>query len=91
VRPEVIERLRRVVDDFDDTIKDVCRTIFQLHSSIGHDLRNQLDDVVAVVRRGLGFVFWLIIDGLVIVVLSSIAVDLVVVVRELLSNVVWYA
>jgi signal transduction histidine kinase len=86
VRPEVIERLRRAVDDLDDTIKDVRRTIFQLHSPTGHDLRNQLDDVVAAARRGLGFAPRLIIDGPVIAVPSPIAADLVAVVRELLSN-----
>jgi signal transduction histidine kinase len=86
VRPEVVERLRRAVDDLDDTIKDVRRTIFQLHSPTGQDLRNQLDDVVAAARRGLGFSPRLLIEGPVIAVPSPIAADLVAVVRELLSN-----
>ena len=86
VRPEVVERLRRAVDDLDDTIKDVRRTIFQLHSPTGHDLRNQLDDVVAAARRGLGFAPRLVIEGPVIAVPAPVAADVVAVVRELLSN-----
>jgi signal transduction histidine kinase len=86
VRPEVVDRLRRAVDDLDDTIKDVRRTIFQLHSPTGHDLRNQLDDVVAAARRGLGFAPRLLIDGPVIAVPPQVAADVVAVVRELLSN-----
>ncbi|MGN6611183.1 MAG: GAF domain-containing protein [Angustibacter sp.] len=86
VRPEVVERLRRAVDDLDDTIKDVRRTIFQLHSPTGQDLRNQLDDVVAAARRGLGFAPRLVIEGPVIAVPPTVAADVVAVVRELLSN-----
>ena len=33
VKPVVAQRLERVVDDLDDTIKDVRRTIYQLHAS----------------------------------------------------------
>ncbi len=86
VRPEVVDRLRRAVDDLDDTIKDVRRTIFQLHSPTGQDLRNQLDDVVAAARRGLGFAPRLLIEGPAIAVPPVVAADVVAVVRELLSN-----
>lgn len=87
-RPESAQRLHRAVDDLDDTIKDVRRTIFALHSPAGHDLRNQLDDVVAEARASLGFVPRLLIEGPSIAVPPEVAADVVAVVRELLSNVV---
>ncbi len=87
-RTETAQRLSQAVDDLDDTIKDVRRTIFQLHSPVGQDLRNQLDDLVLTARDGLGFAPQLSIEGPVIALPPDTCADLVAVARELLSNAV---
>jgi signal transduction histidine kinase len=87
-RPQVSGRLERVVDDLDDTIKDVRRTIFQLQARSAPlgGLRNQLEEVVAEAREPLGFPVRLRVDGALSTIPPQIAADLVAVLRETLSN-----
>jgi signal transduction histidine kinase len=83
----VSERLERAVDDLDDTIKDVRRTIFQLRTRPGQGgLREDLDAVVVAARETLGFLPRLRTDGPLSSVPPSVAADLVAVLRETLSN-----
>lgn len=91
LRPQTAERLSRAVDDLDDTIKDVRRTIFQLHAPAGQDLRNQLEEVLSAARLGLGFAPRLVVDGPVVAIPPEVAADLLAVVRELLANVARHA
>jgi signal transduction histidine kinase len=87
LRPSVSERLERAVDDLDDTIKDVRRTIFQLRTRPGQGgLREDLDAVVVAARETLGFLPRLRTDGPLSSVPPSVAADLVAVLRETLSN-----
>jgi signal transduction histidine kinase len=56
VKPLVTQRLERVVDDLDETIKDIRRTIYQLHASPGQSgLRSELDEVLEQAEDALGF------------------------------------
>ncbi|MFP5334005.1 MAG: sensor histidine kinase, partial [Actinomycetes bacterium] len=87
VNPEVSERLEHVVDDLDETIKDVRRTIFQLqarHPAGG--LRQDIESVVTEAGDALGFAPRLRVEGPLSSVPAPIAEDLVAVLRESLSN-----
>jgi signal transduction histidine kinase len=88
VRPTVSDRLERVVDDLDDTIKDVRRTIFHLQARSAPlgGLRQQLETVVQEARGPLGFPVRLRIEGPLSSVPAPVGDDMVAVLREALSN-----
>lgn len=87
-KPDVAARLSRSVDDLDDTIKDIRRTIFAL-GSMG-DAADIQTEVVRMVDRAaetLGFPPTLTFDGPVRTrVGSAVAPDLLAVLGEALSN-----
>jgi signal transduction histidine kinase len=93
VRQPVQERLEQAVDDLDDTIKDVRRTIFHLHGrgAAGGGLTADLESVVAEARPALGFLPRLRTEGPASAVAPEVAADLVAVLREALSNVARHA
>jgi signal transduction histidine kinase len=92
IRPSVTRRLERVVDDLDDTIKDVRRTIYQLHASPTHaGLRSELDEVLEQAEESLGFAPALRTDGPLSTVPDVVGADLVAVLRESLANVAKHA
>lgn len=87
VRPAVAERLEGVVDDLDETIKDVRRTIFQLQGQRRlSGLRDDLEAVIADARGPLGFAPRLRTEGALSTVPADVAADLLAVLRETLSN-----
>ncbi|WP_088281060.1 GAF domain-containing sensor histidine kinase [Kineosporia sp. A_224] len=90
--PEVAKRLARAVDDLDDTIKDVRRTIFQLHgTAVSSPLRDQLEELVATARADLGIAVRLVIEGPILAVPDDLAPEVLAVAREALSNVAKHA
>jgi len=92
VKPVVAQRLERVVDDLDDTIKDVRRTIYQLHASPAQGgLRGDLDEVLEHAEDALGFAPSLRTEGPLSAVPDEIGADLIAVLRESLTNVAKHA
>ena len=93
--PEAANRVRRAVDDLDDTIKEIRSTIFALQSPAplsGQGLRAAVTRVVAGAAPALGFEPRVTFDGLVdSAVPGPIAEQLVAVLREGLSNVARHA
>ena len=87
VKPQVAQRLERVVDDLDETIKDVRRTIYQLHATPGvGGLRSEIDEVLEHAEDALGFAPSLRTDGPLSAVPDEVGADLVAVLRESLTN-----
>ncbi|WP_088317600.1 GAF domain-containing sensor histidine kinase [Kineosporia sp. R_H_3] len=90
--PEVARRLARAVDDLDDTIKDVRRTIFQLHgTAVRSPLRDELEELVATARADLGVAVRLVVEGPILAVPDDLAPEVLAVAREALSNVAKHA
>ncbi|WP_128382248.1 GAF domain-containing sensor histidine kinase [Streptomyces cavernae] len=89
-RPEVAERVRRVVDDLDDTIKVVRSTIYSLHErdrSESAGLRARLVTEVGKAAEALGFTPALRMSGLLDTdVPDGHREQLLAVLREALSN-----
>jgi signal transduction histidine kinase len=87
VKPLVSQRLERVVDDLDETIKDIRRTIYQLHASPGQSgLRSELDEVIEQAEDALGFAPSMRTDGPLSAIPDEVGADLVAVLRESLAN-----
>ena len=87
VKPLVSQRLERVVDDLDETIKDIRRTIYQLHASPGQSgLRSELDEVLEQAEDALGFAPSMRTDGPLSAIPDEVGADLVAVLRESLAN-----
>lgn len=87
VKPLVSQRLERVVDDLDETIKDIRRTIYQLHASPGQSgLRAELDEVLEQAEDALGFAPSMRTDGPLSAIPDEVGADLVAVLRESLAN-----
>jgi len=81
------QRLDRAVDDLDETIKDVRRTIFALHSRPGEgDLRADVDHELALAADRLGFAPSLEVGGPLGSVPAPLRADLLAVLREALAN-----
>ncbi|MCU1433152.1 MAG: hypothetical protein JWP95_2257 [Actinotalea sp.] len=94
VHPAVRDRLERAVDDLDDTIKDVRRTIFHLHgrgAAGTGGLAAEVDEVLGDARGTLGFPPRLRTRGAMAGVPPQVAADVVAVLREALSNVARHA
>lgn len=91
--PAVAERVATAVDELDATIKDIRRTIFQLHAPAGsRDLRAKLADNVALLVPALGLAPRLTTDGPVDTLVSdTVRAHLLAVLREALSNVARHA
>ncbi|MDF2144197.1 GAF domain-containing sensor histidine kinase [Knoellia sp. p5-6-4] len=88
VKPTVATRLERVVDDLDETIKDVRRTIYQLHAGPAGagGLRSEIDEVLEHAEDALGFAPSLRTDGPLSAVPDEVGADLIAVLRESLTN-----
>lgn len=87
VKPEVHRRIGAVIDDLDNTIRDVRATIFQLRGGDTDDLRGEVRRLAADARHGLGFDPRLSIDGpLDTLVVGEARAALLAVLREALSN-----
>jgi signal transduction histidine kinase len=91
--PVAAARLSSAIDDIDQTIKDIRRTIFALSSAThARDLRRELEQILDDVSKLLGFKPDLRLDGPVdSVVTDAIREQLLAVLRETLSNIVRHA
>jgi len=91
-QPTVGTRLDEAVDNLDEAIKDIRRTIFELHRAKPmRGLRAEIEDVVRDSRQTLAFIPDLTIDGRLDVLGAEMEADLVAVVREGLANIVRHA
>ncbi|MET0821813.1 MAG: GAF domain-containing protein [Aeromicrobium sp.] len=91
--PAAVERLSSAIDDIDQTIKDIRRTIFALSSTTqAADLRTELELVVHDAAKLLGFKPGLTLSGPVDSAIEDDVRDpLLAVLRETLSNIVRHA
>lgn len=90
--PEVLDRLNTVVDDLDQTIRDIRGAIFALRDPMSETLPGQIRTLMDKARIPLGFRPMLYLDGpLDSAVPDSIKPALLAVLREALSNVVQHA
>ncbi len=90
--PTVRLRLDEAVDDLDAAIKDIRRTIFELHRARPtRELREEIEDLVRACTETLGFAPDLIIEGPLGELTADLEADLVAVVREGLANVARHA
>jgi signal transduction histidine kinase len=91
--PAAADRLSSAIDDIDQTIKDIRRTIFALSSAAdSQDLRAEIDHVLHDASKLLGFKPQLTLDGPVDSVVSvDVRDQLLAVLREALSNIVRHA
>jgi signal transduction histidine kinase len=92
-RPEVATRVRRAVDDLDDTIRQIRSTIFALQAPPDEEsLRSRMHTVVDAAAERLGFAPSVRLAGLLdTAVGDAVGEDLLAVVREALSNVARHA
>src|SRR4051794_8473477 len=92
VNPEVGERLEKAVDDLDQTIRDIRTTIFELQHRQGGSLKSLVRALVKEYAPVLGFTPTVRILGPVdTVVSSSLAEQVLAVLREALSNIARHA
>ena len=90
--PTVRARLDEAVDSLDAAIKDIRRTIFELHrAQPTRDLREEISELVRASVQALGFVPDLTIDGSLDALTAELEADLFAVVREGLANVARHA
>ncbi|ACY96098.1 MULTISPECIES: GAF domain-containing sensor histidine kinase [Thermomonospora] len=92
-RPDAQARVRRAVDDLDDTIRQIRSTIFALQTPPDEEsLRSRLHHVVDAAAENLGFAPSVRLDGLLdTAVDESIGEHLLAVTHEALSNVARHA
>lgn len=91
--PVAVERLSSAIDDIDETIKDIRRTIFALSAAAESvDLRAELEQMLENVAKLLGFRPELRLTGAVDTLISDDAREhLLAVLGEALSNIVRHA
>ena len=84
----VVRRIEDVVDQLDETIRELRYAIFGLEArGAGAGLREQLVRVIAEEQKGLGFEPRLVIDGSLESIGEDVATQLLATLREALSNV----
>jgi signal transduction histidine kinase len=92
IKPEVVERVSRSVDDLDTTIRDIRSAIFELRAPANAALRTRLRSLVESATGTLGFRPALVLDGPIDSAVPERARgDLLAVVQEALSNVARHA
>ncbi len=85
-------RLETAVDQLDETISDVRRTIFSLHARAGRgDVLTDVEHELAVAADQLGFTPALHVEGVLDDLPLSLRADVLAVLRETLSNVARHA
>jgi signal transduction histidine kinase len=86
-RPEVADRINKVVDDLDTTIRDIRGAIFELRTPGADDLRTEVRSMVDEARAALGYRPELVLEGPVdTAVPDEVRPDLLAVLREALAN-----
>jgi signal transduction histidine kinase len=90
--PTVRVRLDEAVDSLDAAIKDIRKTIFELHRAMpSRELRQEIEELVREATQSLGFAPELTVEGRLDALTAELEADLVAVVREGLANVVRHA
>jgi PAS domain S-box-containing protein len=91
--PDVVERIDHVIDELDETIRELRTAIYglQSHAVRAGGLREGIMRVIAEERDVLGIEPRVSLDGLVDVVTDDVAEHLLAVLREALSNVARHA
>ncbi|MEP7018906.1 MAG: GAF domain-containing protein [Actinomycetota bacterium] len=90
--PTVATRLNEAVDELDAAIKDIRRTIFELHRERPtRELRAEIVDLVRGYTESLGFTPLLVMDGPLDELAGDLEADVVAVIREGLANVARHA
>ncbi len=89
----VADRLKTVIGDLDNTIKELRGAIFDLHQTPQRatNLRARLFDLVNSAERGLGFVPTISFAGTIDAVPDPMATHVLAVVQEALSNIIRHA
>jgi signal transduction histidine kinase len=91
-QPDVQQRVNRVIDDLDTTIREIRGAIFELRGAAQHSFRTEVRDLVEEAHTALGFRPALRIDGPVdTTVPDTQRTALLAVLRESLSNVAKHA
>lgn len=91
-RPEVTDRITRAVEEIDETIRDIRRTIFELEARARRGLRVDIFAQTDAARGALGFTPELRLEGPIDTAVSEPTADhLLATLREALSNVVQHA
>jgi signal transduction histidine kinase len=92
-KPDVAHRVRRAIDDLDDTIRQIRSTIFALQTSAGDEgLRSRLHTIIDAAAESLGFAPSVRLDGLLdTAVDEQVGEHLLAVLHEALSNVARHA
>jgi two-component system, NarL family, sensor histidine kinase DevS len=91
-RPEVTDRITRAVEEIDETIRDIRRTIFELEERSRRGLRIDIFAQTDAAREALGFTPELRLEGPIDTAVSEPTADrLLATLREALSNVVKHA
>jgi signal transduction histidine kinase len=92
-KPDVALRVRRAIDDLDDTIRQIRSTIFALQAPAGAEgLRSRVHTVVDTATENLGFAPSVRLDGLLdTAVDDEVGEHLLAVLQEALSNVARHA
>ena len=85
--PDQARRLSSVVDDLDDTIREIRSVIFSLQSNRADGLRSDILRIVSEERLVLGFEPRVRFEGPVDTISESVAAELLASLREALSNV----
>ena len=85
--PDQARRLSSVVDDLDDTIREIRSVIFSLQSNRADGLRSDILRIVSEERLVLGFEPRVRFEGPVDTISESVATELLATLREALSNV----
>ena len=92
LRPEAAARINSAVDDLDETIRDIRRSIFELRAPAGTTLRTEVRDAIDAATSTLGFQPVLDVSGPVdSAVPDDIVPELLAVLGEALSNVARHA
>ena len=89
--PDQARRLSSVVDDLDDTIREIRSVIFSLQSNRADGLRSDILRIVSEERLVLGFEPRVRFEGPVDTISESVATELLASLREALSNVARHA
>jgi len=90
--PEIVQRLGPIIDDLDDTIRELRSTIFGLSArQAPASTRSEIQRIITEEQGVLGFEPALRLDGAIDALPSHIVTELLPIIREVLSNVARHA
>ena len=90
--PEIVRRLGPIIDDLDDTIRELRSTIFSLSTRQSPaSTRSEIQRIISEEQAALGFEPALRLDGAIDALPAHIVAELLPIMREALSNVARHA